>query len=729
MSTASVSRADVAPQARPQRNSARVSGSASQPAGCPQTSALWIHDLKKDYQLTSETVHVLKGINLDVPRGDYVAIMGPSGSGKSTLLNLLGCLDRPTSGEYHIGGQDVASLSDDELATIRASSIGFVFQAYNLIPQLTVQENIEAPLAYRDGMTADDHRRCQQLAEQVGLGDRTSHRPTELSGGQQQRAGIARSLVNKPQFILADEATGNLDTATTNEILELFDRLNEDGATIVAVTHEEEVAARARRIVRLRDGVIESDERLRPVTASDSSRVNEASVVAEQQLRRRRKRPSRLALRLRDLRVGIKSLLIHPLRSLLTVLGIFIGVASVIWLLAIGEGIAGKAQEQIEELGANNIILTTSRPPSEQIRERKVYFYGLTDEDCRHLRRTIPSVDLAIPFCRRTGQELRYRERVARTEINACTPEYAELYSLRLTRGRFISQKDVEEKAMVCVLTQELVDEVFRHEDPMGRSVRIYRDYFRVIGVVAPRTELESVKGASRSQDFSDNSYIPIETFWSHFGDAYSVGNNGGRGVSQITLRLKDQDDAVATGNAVTEALRKSHMFDDYTVGVPLELLEQARNTRLMFMGMMGLIAGISLVVGGIGIMNIMLATVTERTREIGIRRALGAKRRDITRQFVIETVLLSIAGGVTGILGGLTCGQLVDGLRWALTEISPDLMEAMPESMQTVAPVVAPWSIPLAFGISVTVGVVFGLYPARRAAAMNPIDALRHVA
>jgi ABC-type lipoprotein export system ATPase subunit/ABC-type antimicrobial peptide transport system permease subunit len=711
----------------PQRRKGRVNAGETPIGGAPETSALWIHDLRKDYQLTSETVHVLKGINLDVPRGDYVAIMGPSGSGKSTLLNLLGCLDRPTSGEYHIGGQDVATLSDDELAGIRARNIGFVFQAYNLIPQLTVLENIEAPLAYRGGMSDDDHRRCQQLAGEVGLSDRTDHRPTELSGGQQQRAGIARSLVNNPQFILADEATGNLDTATTNEILDLFDRLNDAGATIVAVTHEEEVAARARRIVRLRDGVIESDERLRPVAETVPGAAQMESVAATRG--RRRKRPSRLTLRLRDLRVGIKSLLIHPLRSLLTVLGIFIGVASVIWLLAIGEGIAGKAQEQIEELGANNIILTTSRPPSEQTRERKVYFYGLTDEDCRHLKVTIPSIDLAIPFCRRTGRELRYRERVARTEVNACTPEYAELYSLELTRGRFLNDHDVESAEMVCVLTQELVDQVFRHEDPLHRSVRIDRDFFRVVGVVAPRTELESVKGASRSQDFSDNAYIPIETFWSRYGDAYSVGNNGGRGVSQITLRLKDQDDAISTGAAVTEALRKSHLFEDYTVGVPLELLEQARNTRLMFMGMMGLIAGISLVVGGIGIMNIMLATVTERTREIGIRRALGAKRRDITRQFVIETVLLSVAGGVTGILGGLTCGRLIDGLRWAMTELAPDLMEAMPESMQSVAPVVMPWSIPLAFGISVTVGVIFGLYPARRAAAMNPIDALRHVA
>lgn len=704
-------------------------------ANAPSESALWIRGLCKNYELGSETLRVLKGIDLHVPRGDYVAIMGPSGSGKSTLLNLLGCLDRPTSGEYFLGGQNVATLSDDELSSIRARNIGFVFQAYNLIQQLTVLENIESPLAYQGGVSDEDRQRCRELAETVGLASRLGHRPSELSGGQQQRAGIARSLSNRPQFILADEATGNLDTATTNEILDLFDQLNDDGATIVTVTHEEEVAARARRIIRLRDGVIEQDEVLRPVpdpvdNAGSTSRLSEAtSSPHPDKASQTARRPAAVSVQWRDLRVGLKSLLLHPLRSLLTVLGIFIGVASVIWLMAIGQGIAGKAQEQIEELGANNIILTTSRPPTEQLRERKMYSYGLTDEDCRHLEATIPSIDLAIPFARRTGQELRYRDRMARSEINACTPEYRELYSLQVSRGRFLNEHDLRSADMVCVLTQELADVLFRHEDPLNRSVRLYRDFFRVVGVVAPRTELESVEGASRSQDFSDNVYIPLETFWRRFGDAYSTGNNGGRGVSQITLRLKDQNDAIVTGEAVTDALKQTHPFDDYSVGVPLELLKQARNTRLMFMGMMGLIAGISLIVGGIGIMNIMLATVTERTREIGIRRALGARRRDITRQFVIETVLLSVAGGITGILGGLTCGHLVDALRWGLTELAPQMMDSMPESIKSVDPIVLPWSIPLAFGISVCVGVIFGLYPARRAATMNPIDALRHVA
>ena len=687
-------------------------------------SALRIRGLCKDYELGPETVRVLKGIDLDVPDGDYVAIMGPSGSGKSTLLNLLGCLDQSTAGQYFIGDANVSQLNDDELATIRAERIGFVFQAYNLIQQLSVLENIETPLTYGSGPSLVSRERCEELAAEVGLEDRAGHRPTELSGGQQQRAGIARSLVNDPEFILADEATGNLDTATTLEILDLFDRLNESGTTIVMVTHEEDVAQRARRIVRLRDGVIEHDKRLRePAVAPKGHERQHPPGSAS----RRRSIRSKLP-RWRDIKVGVKSLCMHPLRSLLTVLGIFIGVASVIWLLAIGEGISQKAQAQIAELGADNIILTTSRPPREQMRERKIYFYGLTDEDCRLLQATIPSIDLAIPFCRRTGQQARFRDRLARTEINACTPQYRELYSLDMKQGRFLNDADIASAAKVCAISEELADQLFRHEEVIGESLKLNHDYYQIVGIVAARTELESQKGVSRSQDFADNTYIPIETFWSRYGDSYSVGNNGGRGVSQITLRLKDPNDALKTSEAVLAALQRTHQFEDYTVGVPMELLEQARNTRLMFMGMMSLLAGISLVVGGIGIMNIMLATVTERTREIGIRRALGAWKRDITRQFVIETVLLSMAGGLTGILGGLTCGHLVATVRWSLTQLIPDAMASLPDTVQSVEPIVMPWSIPLAFGISVAVGVIFGLYPARRAAAMNPIDALRHV-
>lgn len=693
----------------------------STPVGAPagdSPTALSIRSLCKNYDLGKETVRVLKGIDLEVPRGDYVAIMGPSGSGKSTLLNLLGGLDTPTTGQYLIGDCDVATLSDDELSRIRAERIGFVFQAYNLLPQLDVLENIEVPLAYNGGMTREDRERTEKLASLVGLDERAEHRPTELSGGQQQRAGIARSLINQPEFILADEATGNLDTATTEEILDLFDDLNDQGTTIVMVTHEEEVAERARRIVRLRDGVVESDQRLR------EPNVNDVSAIAQP----RRGRPSKMRLRLRALKVGLKTLLMHPMRSLLTILGIFIGVASVIWLLAISEGIAAKANSQIQELGANNIIVMTARPSADQLAGKKLYYYGLTEEDCWHLKANIPTVDMVIPFYRRTGREFRYMSQLMQGEINACTPEYKELYSLSLVQGRFISERDREERANVCILSQEVAKTLFKHENPIGKSIHVIDDFFRVVGVVATRDEMAGVDDTSRKQDFSDNVYIPLETYWTRFGEVYSVGNNGGRAVSQITLRLKNTEDAVATGNAVEQALSRTHMFSDYTVGVPLKLLEQAENTRLMFIAMMGLLASISLLVGGIGIMNIMLATVTERTREIGIRRALGARRSDITQQFLIETVLLSVAGGITGILGGLTCGKALDGLQWLLRQGFPELMSSLPETVQSMQPIIIPWSIPIAFAISVTVGVVFGLYPARRAAAMNPIDALRHV-
>ena len=375
--------------------------------------ALRVRGLCKDYQLGAQAVRVLKGIDLDVPRGDYVAIMGPSGSGKSTFLNLLGGLDSPTAGEYFIGDRNVAQLTDNELSAIRAERIGFVFQAYNLLPQLDVVENVEVPLAYNGGMTRSDRQRTQRLTELVGLAGRTEHRPTELSGGQQQRAGIARSLINQPEFILADEATGNLDTATTAEILDLFDDLNQQGVTIVMVTHEEEVAQRARRIVRLRDGQIESDDRIR-----NPSDENPAA-----SLQPRRGIPSRLRLRSKDVRVGLKTLLMHPLRSMLTILGIFIGVASVIWLLAISEGIADKANSQIEELGAKNIIVMTSRPSSEELDGKRVYYYGLTEEDCWLLEKNIPSVDLVIPFYRKNGRQFRYADRVTVGEINARTLE------------------------------------------------------------------------------------------------------------------------------------------------------------------------------------------------------------------------------------------------------------------------------------------------------------------
>ncbi len=435
---------------------------------------------------------------------------------------------------------------------------------------------------------------------------------------------------------------------------------------------------------------------------------------------------------LRTWQLGVKSLLLHPLRSLLTVLGIFIGVASVIWLLAIGEGISTEAQKQIAGLGAENIIVRSIKPPqSAQSNMRGPSPYGLTRDDYARLTETIPTIERAIPI-REMRQRFSYGDRLVDGLLVGCTPEYAAANQLEVDRGHFITDAEGANAANVCALAAETAQHLFPYEDPIGKVIHVEQDYYRVVGVMRSRLPTAGVGGSLAAKDFSQDVYIPISTLWKRIGDFIIIRRSGSfEGeiveLNQVTLRVRSLDDVVPTADVVKTTLDKHHTQPDVAITVPLELLEQARTTRLMFMFFMGMIAAISLVVGGIGIMNIMLATVTERTREIGIRRALGAKRRDITRQFLAETVVLSVVGGLTGILGGLTCGPLVAWARWSVERTLPELVQNLPEVVRTVSPIVVPWSIPLAFGISVGVGVIFGLYPAQRAARMDPIEALRH--
>ncbi|MBU4271435.1 MAG: ABC transporter permease [Planctomycetes bacterium] len=438
---------------------------------------------------------------------------------------------------------------------------------------------------------------------------------------------------------------------------------------------------------------------------------------------------------LRTWRLGVKSLLLHPLRSLLTVLGIFIGVASVVWLLAIGEGISRKTQEQIEGLGATNIIIRSIKPSEESIENvgssRSIVPYGITRADFDRLITTVPTIDRALPI-----REVRYRfgylGRNIEGRLVGCTPEYAEVNQLEVDRGRFLSDTDDHKKWNHCVLAAGTAEKLFPFENPIGRAIRIEQAFYLVVGVMKERTPTAGIGGSLTAQEFNNDVYIPIRTLWSRIGDIIVTRRTGSfEGemieLSQVTLRVDKVENVLKTAALVKETLKLHHRKQDYAVTVPLELLKQAKTTRLMFIVFMGLIAAISLVVGGIGIMNIMLATVTERTREIGIRRALGAKRGDITRQFLVETVALSVVGGATGVLGGLTCRPLIGALRGAMQRAAPDVFEQLPEVIREVTPIVVPWSIPLAFGISVTIGVIFGLYPAIRAAAMDPIEALRH--
>ncbi len=432
--------------------------------------------------------------------------------------------------------------------------------------------------------------------------------------------------------------------------------------------------------------------------------------------------------------MSLKHLVLHPLRSLLTVLGIFIGVASVIWLLAIGEGISAKAQEQIAGLGADNIIVRSLQPTAEKTGTSiGIVPYGITRRDFERLVETIPSIKQGVPI-RELRRQFRYSGHDVDGRLVGCSPEYKELNHITLSSGRFLSDADLTQRNNVCVLSAETAERLFRHEEPLGRTIHVDQDYYTVVGVLAHRNATAGIGGSLDSQDFSSDVYIPISTLWLRIGDLVTTYRAGSRvseilELSQVTLRIRTVDEVLATAEAVRDLLSRHHRFADYAIVVPLELLEQAERTRIMFMVLMSMIAAISLLVGGIGIMNIMLATVTERTREIGIRRALGAKRRDITGQFLAETVLLSSAGGLTGILAGLSCGPVLNGLRSAALVLFPRMLNSAPDLVRTIEPSVVPWSIPLAFGIAVLIGVLFGIYPARRAASMDPIVALRHVA
>ncbi len=432
---------------------------------------------------------------------------------------------------------------------------------------------------------------------------------------------------------------------------------------------------------------------------------------------------------LQTLQLGLKSLLLQKMRSLLAALGIFIGTTTVIWLVAMGEGVSHQAQQQIMELGATNIIVRSVEPSSEDANER-VKLYGLTRADYRRILSNIPTIQRAVPM-RELKRQFMVGGRMLDAKLVGCTQDYLELNRLEIARGRWINARDAKSRENLIVLADQTARELFPYENPIGRKVRVESDVYTVIGQTKPRGASAAIGGSLDARDYALDAYIPLETFRHRVGDQIMTRTGEGfnfKGeiveLTQITLTVRDLEQVDDTADIIETLLAKYHSKQDYAVVVPKELLRQAERTRAMFNALLVIIAGISLLVGGIGIMNIMLATVTERTREIGIRRALGAKRGDIIQQFLTETLVLTGGGGLLGVGCGLLCGPLFRLLRSGLNTFAPELL---PPIVQTLEPRIALWSVLLSVFISLGVGLLFGLYPARRAALMNPIEALRH--
>jgi len=430
------------------------------------------------------------------------------------------------------------------------------------------------------------------------------------------------------------------------------------------------------------------------------------------------------------LELGLKSLLLQRMRAGLAALGIFIGTTTVIWLVAMGEGVSYQAQQQILELGANNIIVRTVEPnvKSENANSR-IKNYGLKRKDFERIIQIVPGIRAAIPM-RELKFELRRDNLTTDAKLVGCVNEHLELNQLQIARGRWLTNRDNGRK--VIVLAHDTAKKLFPYENPIGKTIWVGSEFYVVVGQTFQRTASAAIGGSLDSRDYNLDAYIPLTTMRSRVGDLVmrrvAGGQHAGEQVelSQITVTLNSTDQIDETSAVIESMLQTYHTEEDYAVVVPKELLRQAERTRAMFNLLLIVIAGISLLVGGIGIMNIMLATVTERTREIGIRRAMGAKRKDITRQFLAETIVLSAIGGIAGIAGGLTCPTVMGWLRYILQAWAPEAMNNLPDAIRNVTPVIVPWSIPLAFAISVAVGIFFGLYPASRAARMDPIEALR---
>lgn len=637
--------------------------------------------LVKRYTVGDDEVLALNDVDCRIAEGEMVAILGASGSGKSTLMHILGCLDRPDAGTYSLAGEDVSRMSTGRLAEVRNRRIGFVFQSFNLLPRLSALENVELPLIYAG--RGDARLRAREALETVGLGDRVRHEPNQLSGGQRQRVAIARALVTDPAILLADEPTGNLDSRSGAEILGLFEKLNAAGRTVILVTHDQAVAGHCRRSIRIRDGRIEGAPG--PPPAGSAATRAEAFEVGGAGL---------AVLFPAILKVGLKSLLANKLRSFLAMLGIIIGVGAVIAMLALGAGAQKQVLDRFAAMGTNVLVVMPAQRGFGGVVTGNQQ--NLTVDDALAVARDVDGVELVAPGVSGTVQ-LKYFGRNTRSSLFGTSSSYFAVRDLAVDRGRAFTEGEVDRMARVAVIGPEAAQNVFGENDPVGEVLKVNGINFRVVGLTKAKGE------GFGSPD--DRVIVPYTTAMQQI-----LGVNY---LREIDVKAAGEAELDRVKEGLTALLRKRHRQqpdaeDDFRIMDMAEIRQNATEVTGVFKWLLGGIAAISLLVGGIGIMNIMLVTVTERTREIGVRKAIGAKEGHILLQFLIESVIVSGLGGLLGLALGL-----------GLAAVLPRLMPM---------PALVEWpSAALALAVSAGVGVFFGLYPAWQASRLDPIEALRH--
>lgn len=670
-----------------------------------------LNDIIREFAAGEQTIRILHGIDLTIYQGEMVAIIGQSGSGKSTLMNILGCLDKATAGEYLIFGKSVKQLDADELAKLRREHFGFIFQRYHLLGDIDARDNVAVPAVYAGMDNKVRAQRAEQLLTDLGLGDKVHNRPSQLSGGQQQRVSVARALMNGGDVILADEPTGALDSKSGRDVLQILNNLNAQGHTVIMVTHDPSIAEQAERVIELKDGHVIADYRNEHFKRSNGSereisdidtpdKATSAPVTTTEALsspssalhKKQKSRFGSLIDRLSEaFRMSILAMRAHKMRTLLTMLGIIIGIASVVSVVGLGQGSQQQILSNISSLGTNTITVIDGYPYGDP--RRRYNDDNLTPDDAKAVADQ-PYVVSVSPQLD-TSASVRYRNVQESASISGVGSGYLEVTGEKLALGQGFDEQSISLRMQDVIIDDNAKGTFFPDlENPIGEVLLIGNVPGRVIGVLEPKDN-----AFSRSSD-SPTIYMPYTTMMSRIV--------GGENIDRFVVLIDNQISTSAAESAISELIEGRHGADDFRTQNSDSIRQTIESTTNTMTLLISSIAIISLVVGGIGVMNIMLVSVTERTNEIGVRMAVGARQSDIMQQFLIEAVLVCILGGGLGVLLAFLIGEGINSI-----------------GSDSFSVIYSPTSIIAAFACSTLIGVVFGFLPARNAAKLNPVEAL----